>query len=383
MTDRHVDVTTTGYGGRIIKSIKGVIVGLGLFVGSFGLLYWNEGRVDLSDIAKLATEMSSTTINTDSTLNKKLISTTENIHSDQMIGDNFFLKPGNFIAVERKVEMYSWVEHSKTSSKKNTGGSETTETTYTYSKDWEENPKSSSEFKYSEGHENPQKSLDSYTKKVTTAQIGVYNFDAKSVSLPKFSKLPLNAQNIVLRNGAVLANDSYIFIKNSADGTFRKPQIGDLRISYHVLHSGFEGTVFGKLRGSKIDPYFDQDGNKLYRLFMGTREQAIVNLHTEYKTEIWFYRLVGFLLMWFALQVLLRPISILLDFLPIFGALSRTIIGGMTFLVALLLTSVTIIIAMIAHSFIASIIVLAITIGAIIAFLMKWKNRQKRKENFA
>jgi len=58
MADQFTDVTTTGYGGRIINSIKGVVIGLILFVVSFGLLYWNEGRVDLSNIAKTATEIS-------------------------------------------------------------------------------------------------------------------------------------------------------------------------------------------------------------------------------------------------------------------------------------------------------------------------------------
>src|SRR3989344_1779816 len=238
MADQFTDVTTTGYGSRIINSIKGVVIGLILFVVSFGLLYWNEGRVDLSNIAKTATEISSATVSTDSSLTGKLISTTGVVNSDQIIGDNLFLNPDKFIAAEREVEMYSWIEKSESHSKTNTGGSETTETTYTYSKGWEENPKSTSNFKHPEGHANPQKSFDS-------------------------------------------------------------PQVGDLRISYHVLRPGFDGTIFGKLSGSKIDPYFDQDGNNLYRLFIGTRDQAISTLHTEYTTLLWILRLVGFLLMWF------------------------------------------------------------------------------------
>src|SRR3990167_6526097 len=226
MADQFTDVTTTGYCGRIINSIKGVVIGLILFVVSFGLLYWNEGRVDLSNIAKTATEISSATVST-------------------------------------------------------------------YSKGWEENPKSTSNFKHPEGHENPQKSLDSYTNKVTAATIGAYNFDPQSVTLPNFSQLPLNSQNVTLSDGATLANDSYIFIKKSEGGTFDSPQVGDLRISYHVLRPGFDGTIFGKLSGSKIDPYFDQDGNNLYRLFIGTRDQAISTLHTEYTTLLWILRLVG------------------------------------------------------------------------------------------
>lgn len=377
MPDQFTNVITTRYGGRIINSTKGAVIGLILFVVSFGLLYWNEGRVDLSNIAKIATEISSATISTDASLNGKLISTTGNVNYDQVIGDNLYLNPDKFIAVKRQVEMYSWVEKSESRSKINVGGSETTETTYTYSKSWEENPKSSSSFKHPKGHENPQKSLDNYTNKVTAATIGVYNFNPQSVTLPNFSKLPLNFQNVTLSDGAVLANDSYIFIKKSVDGTFDNPQIGDLRISYHVLRPGFEGTIFGKLSGNKIDPYFDQDGNSLYRLFIGTREQGISTLHTEYTTLLWILRLVGFLLMWFGLMALFGPISVLLDILPIFGAISRSLIGVATFLVAFVLTIVTILVSMIAHSLIALIIALIITIGAIITFFVMWKNKKK------
>src|SRR3989338_7413697 len=149
--------------------------------------------------------------------------------------------------------MNLYIEKSESHSKTNTGCSETTETTYTYSKGLEENPKSTSNFKHPEGHENPQKSLDSYTNKVTAATIGVYNLDPQSVTLPNFSQLPLNSQNITLSDGATLANDSYLFIKKSEGGTFDSPQVGDLRISYHVLRPGFDGTIFGKLSGSKID----------------------------------------------------------------------------------------------------------------------------------
>jgi len=377
MPDSFSSTTTTGYGSRIVNSIKGVVIGLILFVVSFGLLYWNEGRVDLSNIAKTATEISSATVSTDSSLTGKLISTTGVVNSDQIIGDNLFLNPDKFIAAEREVEMYSWIEKSESHSKTNTGGSETTETTYTYSKGWEENPKSTSNFKHPEGHENPQKSLDSYTNKVTAATIGVYNLDPQSVTLPNFSQLPLNSQNITLSDGATLANDSYLFIKKSEGGTFDSPQVGDLRISYHVLRPGFDGTIFGKLSGSKIDPYFDQDGNNLYRVFIGTRDQGIATLHTEYTTLLWILRLVGFLLMWFGLSALFGPISVLMDILPIFGAISRSLIGVITFAVAFVLTIVTILVSMIVHSLIALIIALVITVGAIIAFFVMLKNKKK------
>ncbi|TSC72254.1 MAG: hypothetical protein G01um101470_377 [Parcubacteria group bacterium Gr01-1014_70] len=372
------ETTTTGYGSRIVNSIKGVVIGFILFVVSFGVLYWNEGRVDLSNIAKTATEISAQTQNTDASLNGKLVSASGVVNSEpeQVISDNLFLKPDKFMAVERKVEMYAWVEKTETKSQTNIGGSETTETTYTYFLEWTEHPEPSSNFKQPEGHENPQKTLDSYTNKVTAAKIGVYNFDPQGATLPNFSALPLNSQNVVLSQDAVLANDSYLFIRKSESGTFESPQVGDLRISYNVLHPNFDGSIFGKLSGDKIDPYFDQDDNRLYHVFAGTREEGVATLHSEYTKMLWILRLVGFLLMWFGLAALFGPISVLLDILPIFGAISRSLIGIITFAASIILTIVTIIVSAIIHSLVALVIALAVTIAAIIVFFVMWKKKR-------
>lgn len=376
MPDRFTETTTTRYGVRIVNSIKGVVVGLILFVASFGFLYWNEGRVDLSNIAKTATEINSQTQNADPSLNNKLVSTTGIVNSDQKIGDNLYLKPDRYIAVERKVEMFAWIEKKERRSKINVGGSETTETTYSYVKEWTERPEPSGNFRYPEGHENPQKAFDSYINKVTAAKVGIYNFDPQRVTLPNFSKLHLNSQNVILSPEIILANDTYLFMRKSENGTLENPQIGDLRISYNVLYSNFEGTIFGKLNGNKIDPYFDKDGNRLYRLFVGTREVGIATLHTEYTTLLWILRLVGFLMMWFGLMALFGPISVLLDVLPIFGAVSRSLISVITFLVALVLSIVTIFISMLLHNLIALIVALVVAIGGIVYFFVFFKNKR-------
>src|SRR5947209_9808464 len=44
MSDKYVETTTRGFGGRIFDSIKGVVAGVVLFLLSFPLLWWNEGR---------------------------------------------------------------------------------------------------------------------------------------------------------------------------------------------------------------------------------------------------------------------------------------------------------------------------------------------------
>jgi len=356
MPDSFTTTTTTGYGNRIVNSFGGVILGLILFVGSFAVLYFNEGRVDLSSIAKTAVEINSATVSNDPSLNGKLVSATGIVDSNEVIGDNLFLNPGKFIAVRRTVEMYAWKQTKNTTTHNNTGGSSTTSTTYSYSKDWEESPSDSNTFQYPDGHQNPQKSLDSYNSYATKASVGVYSFDPSSVTLPGYTKLQIDSQNTTLSKGAILANDSYLFISNNNGSNFVNPQVGDLRISYYILSPGFNGTIFGALNGKNIEAYINQNNISLYRLFAGTRAQGISTLHSEYELWLWILRGVGFLMMWIGLLLLFGPIITILDILPILGGIAGALIGLATFPVALVLTIVTILVSMIAHSIIALIV---------------------------
>lgn len=43
--DQITEVTEEGLVERLIRSFAGVLLGIGLFLGSFALLYWNEGRL--------------------------------------------------------------------------------------------------------------------------------------------------------------------------------------------------------------------------------------------------------------------------------------------------------------------------------------------------
>jgi len=130
MPDQFVKVTTKGYGTRIGESVGRVVVGILLFLGSFGLLFWNEGRADLSTVANKA-------IDVGTAQDGDLVWVTGEVSTDAKIGDDLYLDAGDYLAVERNVEMYAWVEKTEESSTTNVGGSETTTTTYDYVKEWE------------------------------------------------------------------------------------------------------------------------------------------------------------------------------------------------------------------------------------------------------
>jgi len=420
MNDQFTGITTKSWGARIIDSIKGVLFGLLMFVVSFGVLYWNEGRVDMSKIAKTAIEIESMS-KAQTETNNQLVSTTGILESDENIGDSF-LKEGKYISIERNVEMYSWQEDQQSSTKNDVGGSETTETTYTYQKVWTSNPDNSSDFAKPEGHQNPQMSLNRNSIKVKKAKIGIYDIDMDHVVLPESKEIQLDSDMVILENGMSLADNRYLFKSNGSTmsspevgladnqyirnngttmsspevgladdqyirsnvSTMSSPEVGDIRISYSVIYNPLEtATIFGKLDVSnqKISSYYAKQNTELYRIFEGTRDTAISTMETEHSTFTWVLRAVGFALMWFGLMALLGPISVFLDIMPVFGSISRAGVGLVTFIVSLVLSIITILISMIIHNLIALIVVIAGIIIGIIWFLKNKSKKQSVKAN--
>jgi len=378
MADQYVETTTKGLGSRLMDSIKGVVIGLILFIASFVLLYWNEGREGLAPLANTASEITADSLNTDTSLNGKLVSVTGKLTTAEKLGDELYLLPGDYFALNRKVEMFAWVEDQKTESNTNLGGSETSTTTYDYSKDWENSPEDSNNFKYPAGHANLVKSLEDKKNTVTTAQVGVYNIAPKDLDLPSFTDLTLSKEIVTLANNAVLAGSSFIYISLAgAQGSFENPAIGDLRISYTVLLPDDEVTVFGKLEQEQIKKFTSSEGQSLYRMLEGDRAAAIALIAQEDTTILWVLRIVGFLMMWFGLGSLLAPLTTLGDIVPIIGTLGRSVVSVITFIISLVLSIVTIIVSRILHNPLALVITVVVIVGGVVLILTRKKAQAK------
>lgn len=365
MPDQYTEVTKTGYFNRIGKAFKGIVFGLVLFVASFVVLYNNEGRVDVSDIAANALPAS---VETD----QQQVYVTDVVKTEEKLGDGMFLKNGDYLAVRRDVEVYAWVEESDSSSETNLGGSETTETTYTYSKKWVASAPESAQFKVVEGHENVPESIEDADVAVSTATIAGYGLNMKKLSLPGFEDVSLNNDNVTL-NGRGVLEGQYVFL---GKGAYAEPQVGDMRVSYRALGNNFNGTVFGKLNGKNIEPFVTEEAT-VYRLFDGSRDEALKQMHGEYVTRGWIMRLLGFLLMWIGLSSLFAPLTVILDVVPVFGDLGKAVTGVITFLVSLVLSVVTIFVSMVLHSVVA-IVISVLVVFAVFAFILKKRGKKAK-----
>ncbi|MCX8034976.1 MAG: TMEM43 family protein [Candidatus Dojkabacteria bacterium] len=275
------------WGCKILSEIVSFI-GAMIVVFAFGgaSVYWmfnNELSIDLSEVAKKATNISPSNPNLNSYLNNNLISIKGKIETKQLIGDDLYLKPGRYLAIYRKVEMYSWVTYIPSWRRWRAFS------TYDTRLSWEEELDDYTKRRTN----NPPKLFESTKVFVSEANIGQFKFDPKNATLPEFTQLKLSPKILNLDKKAILMNENYIFIRNSPGGTPENPENGDIRISYYVLYPDLEGNLFGKLDGKFIGPYLINENNKIYRVF-NSDQDPIKTLHDEYINKIWPTRISTF-----------------------------------------------------------------------------------------
>jgi hypothetical protein len=373
MPDQYTETTKTSWGSRLGGSLGGIFFGILIFLASFVLLFWNEGRVGLSETAKEAIPFDATILQQNAP-DGKLVAASGSLVTEDTIGDGQFLKNGNYLSVRRDVDMYSWVETSRSETKTKLGGSQETVTTYDYEKKWTSVVPNSSNFKVIEDHQNPSKKYDSVANTAPTAVVGVYGVDPNRLKLPGFSALPLTLENVILPTDSEIVQGKYVYIGGFS---MDDPVVGDVRISYNVVESGKTVTVFGKLDGDKISPFVNKDGKKLYEARTAGFEESVVQMEKEHTFSLWLLRILGFLMMWIGLKMVLAPLSVLLDVLPILGSVSRGAVGLVTGILSFVLTIVTILVSMLLHN-IYAVIVAAVIAAGIVAFFLKKRNNSSK-----
>ena len=300
--DKTCDDLEKKYEGKKCQISPGMLlVSILLFIGSFTLLYSSESRLNFrsntagtENVAETAKALPSDEINTIQWYEGKLVSVTGELEADKEFGDKY-LDPANFIILRRIVEMYSWNEEGQSSEN------------YEYSKKWAEFPEDSGLFQ-NQQYQNPIKKIDSAEKIAKDAHIGVYKIDVEKAMLPALQTIQLD-QDVIIITPDMRYQEGYIYLgsKNVND-----PEIGDLRISYEGIYDGEIVTAFGKLKDDQIISYTDNTTeveNPLYRIYSGTRQQALREMKSENLAYVWTFRIISFIILWIAVYLFLNPMS--------------------------------------------------------------------------
>jgi len=350
MGDDFTDITTEGFGSRLIGSFVGMLIGLVLLPLSVALLYWNEGRAvnaeqALAQGAKQVVEIDAGHL--DSGADGKLVYLSGPMTLTAAAKDPLFGVSGdNVIRLQRKVEMYQWKEEEQTSSHESVGGSKTTEKTYHYQQEWSSQPINSGAFKHSAGHQNPEMPIHSETFNSDNAKLGVYNLD--SAVLDKLSDFqPFTPDQ------SPAATGDY---RREGDGYFRgagspgAPEVGDVKVTFGAINAQPISVVAG-LSGDTLAAFHGAHNYVIVLAQAGTAsadELFMAKKRQEGKLS-WIWRGVGCASMAIGFLLAARPASMMLAFLPFLEGIAET--GA--FLIAIILTLplalLTIAVAWIAH----------------------------------
>lgn len=344
MANSFTETTTQGFFSRILNSFLGLLLGPVFVIAAIALLWWNEGRavqaiVGLSSAASATIEASSSP----SPGNEgKLVHVVGSATATGSIADSDvgLTIPGQ-VMVARTVEMYQWREHEESHSQTNTGGSETTTKTYTYSQEWSADPVDSSSFRHPDGHQNPPMPFQSGRFAASDTKIGDWTLGAETIGRID----PVKPVNPDAPSGWTRSGD---YLQKGNAGT---PKTGDLRVSYKGLALGDTISVLAQQSRGSFASYTAPNGYSVFLVALGNEPAAnmIATQRANEATLTWILRGAGAILMFVGFTMFFGPLSTLASVLPFLGSIVRGAAAAISLVISIPLTLVVIALAWLAY----------------------------------
>jgi hypothetical protein len=380
VSDSFTEVTTKSWTSRIAESIKGVLIGFVLVAGACVLLFWNEGRAvqtERSLTEGAAVVVSVDPARVDAANEGKLVHVSGDIKAGSPLTDPDFTVSAAALRLVRNVEMYQWKEERRTETRRNAGGSEETVTTYEYVRDWADHRIDSSRFRRPEGHTNPQMRYAGRNLVAQDATLGAFRPGSNVLQrLPAEQAVPLDpalAEKLRGRiGGPVHVVDGRIHLGENPS----RPLIGDLRISFSTTPAG-PASIVGRQAGAGFADYPTKAGDRLLLVRAGihSAEDMFRAAQMENRVLTWILRLAGMLLMVFGFFLILNPLVVVADVVPLLGGILSAGAGIVSLFLTAIIAPVVIAVAWFWHRPLTSIIVLAIGLAVAYGF-RQWAARK-------
>lgn len=378
------ETTSQSWISRLGGSIKSVLFGLALLIGSIILLWYNEGRAvrthkGLQEGGASVVSIESGSV--DPGNNGKLIHVTGRVETKDTLKDDQFGVKVNALKLRRKVEMFQWVEEQQKTRRKKIGGGEETVTTYNYLKKWNPGLIKSSSFKEPNGHQNPaQLPFATYTKPAENINLNKFSLPS-GITGQINSFYPQTLENIDTNQiaNATLINDGVKSVVYVGEGTNASPQLGDVRVSFEIVASG-DYSIVAKQFNNTFEPFITSNGTSLMMVDSGvvSADAMFKSAIEGNKTLTWILRVVGIILMFAAFKTILKPLVIVGDLIPFVGSIVSFGTGLASGLATATLAFVVIGLAWIFYRPIIGISLLVIAAGI---FFIFWKRKQDRKKS--
>jgi len=392
----YQEVTKTSYGQNIGNSFKGIFTGILLVIAGTIAIFWNENRAiktykAINRTQDVCVEMPD--INTVSAdMNGKVVHATGIATTTETLTDSDFGVNVNAIALERKVEYYQWVEHSKSESKDKLGGGTETTTTYTYTKEWVSRPETGS-FKDPNQETNtilleiPEQ--DQLAENVT---FGAYNLGkfAGSISGNEPAEIAMDSASLVSLNGLIkqrlglpdTINANYVTVNGNTvyiGASPAMPAIGDARVTITYVPNNQEISLIAEVNGNTFASHVDKNGKEVSSLVMGnkTADQMFESLKESNKMWTWILRIIILLVIIGGFKSMVSIVPTLLKVLPFLGKGVGSILGFVCTILGFIWTLIFTAIAWIAVRPVLGISLLVVVVGLIVWLTMRSKKAEK------
>jgi hypothetical protein len=364
------ETTTTSWFSRLKGALIKIVVGFILLIACIWLLFWNEGRSvktyrALVEGAGLVVSVDNGSV--DPANDGKLVHISGpvkpvGVPQDDVLG----ISAEGAAGLERIVEMYQWVETSKSETRKQLGGSEETVTTYSYHKEWKSNEVSSGSFRQS-GHDNPQKPIDDANFPVKSATIGAFSMDGSAVArLGDERPVPLTALDVSRMGEALTLGKPVSTVAGQAVFSFNPedPQVGDIRIRFERSDIA-EASFVGAQRGNNLTPYKTTNGRDLFLSEAGLADAAAMFDAAQSENTIitWLVRVGGLFGIFVGFAFILSILGVVADIVPFIGSIVRFGTTAIALILTLLIGPAVIAIAWIAYRPLIAIAVLAVGVA--------------------
>ncbi|RXN17215.1 transmembrane 43 [Labeo rohita] len=314
---------------RLSASTGGVIAGVCLFTLSFYVLFTNEGRSvqtaksldeGLNQVVSLHPD-----VMLDPQNHGRLVHLSGPLRTAQPLYDPNYAVSVQAVKLQRRVEMYQWVEYSESRDYEE-NGEKKTETTYSYNTEWKSEVISSRHFDQEVGHTNPSAmAVESITVVAQDVWVGRLFLSKGLVDqITDFHTLSLQGLSVPLTNTFLTVYDDYFY--HTANP--RRPEVGDVRVRF--AYAGLSGdgvypgpahkvSVVAMQQGDQLKPFETRSGDVLEILYMGelSAKEVFAKEHQLNNMKTWALRLGGWVLMFLGVSLSTRIIYTLVDWVPV------------------------------------------------------------------
>lgn len=330
--NQHKRVTVQsnpGFLERLSETAGGTVVGVGLFFLSFYVLFTNEGRA-LQTASSLHEGLSQVVSvepfsNLDLQNNNRLVHLSAELRTSQPLVDPNYRVVVQAVKLKRQVEMYQWVEYRESKDYKEDGETKT-ETTYNYNTEWKSEVVNSRHFDKEIGHQNPSAmAVESVTVEAPEVRVGPFRLSKGLVEQIKdFQTLSLRDFSAFDVVPFLTIDDDYFYHTQ----TPRRPEVGDVRVRFSF--AGLSGetsrlgpaqtvSVVAMQRGEQLMSFKTKSGDTLEILYPEELSaEEVFEKELQYNSmKTWGLRAAGWALMFLSIQLTMRIIYTLVDWVPI------------------------------------------------------------------